>query len=74
MPEKCKKLFEMSMTGIFPTEEQIKEQKYTEYDLDFLSTKRTLADFSVGLEVPGKLYPKRISGGVLLVEGYYQMR
>lgn len=74
MPDKCKKLFEMSMKGIYPTEEQIIEQKYTEDDLDFLSTKRTLSDFSVGLEVPGKLYPKRIRGGVLLVEGYYQMR
>lgn len=34
----------------------------------------TLADFKVGLTVPGKLVPKRIKGGVLLVDTNYQMR
>lgn len=35
---------------------------------------RELQDFHVGLEVQGKLMPKRIRGGVLLVEGPYKMR
>lgn len=33
-----------------------------------------LSDFKIGLTVPGKLMPKRIPGGVLLVEGDYCMR
>ena len=37
-------------------------------------TKRELEDFKVGLKVPGKLMPKRIRGGVLLVETNYEMR
>ena len=35
---------------------------------------RELADFYVGLKVRGKLVPKRIRGGVLLVETDYEMR
>lgn len=33
-----------------------------------------LTDFKVGLKVPGKLVPKRIKGGVLLVDTEYEMR
>lgn len=33
-----------------------------------------LKDFHVGLKVQGKLMPKRIRGGVLLIEGPYEMR
>ena len=46
----------------------------TDEELDFLSTHRTLTDFKPGLCVPGKLRPKRILGGVLLVETAYEMR
>lgn len=74
MPDKCKQLFELSMKGYYPTEKEIEEKKYNKYDLEFLKDKRSLSDFSVGLQVPGKLYPKRIRGGVLLVEGFYEMR
>lgn len=41
---------------------------------NFLSTMTSLKDFRVGLKVFGKLLPKRIRGGILLVEGYYEMR
>ena len=34
----------------------------------------TLEDFKVGLKVPSKLMPKRIRGGVLLVNTTYEMR
>ena len=74
MPDKCKKLFNLSMNGVSLTEEQIEENKYTQDDVEFLKTKRELSDFCVGLKVPGKLYPKRIRGGVLLEEGFYEMR
>ena len=48
--------------------------EYTEDELEFLTTKRELTDFTVGLKVPGKLMPKRIRGGILLVDTLYEMR
>lgn len=70
MPEHCKQLFLLSMQGA--TEEQASE--LTEEEKDFISTKRSLEDFNIGLRVPGKLRPKRIRGGVLLVTTTYEMR
>lgn len=70
MPQRCKDLFLLSMTEL--TEEQI--QEYNEEEQEFLKTKRTLQDFKIGLKVPGKLMPKRIRGGILLVDTTYEMR
>lgn len=72
MPERCKELFVKSMTGDVPHGEE--REKYTEEELKFIETKRTLDDFNIGLCVPGKLLPKRIRGGVLLVDTTYEMR
>lgn len=71
MPKKCKNLFELSMQGFEPLEG---DDNYTEEEREFLRHKRTLEDFTIGLSVPGKLRPKRIRGGVLLVETPYKMR
>lgn len=73
MPDKCKNLFELSMKGVDITQLKDKE-KYTQDEVKFLSVKRELDDFTVGLKVPGKLMPKRIRGGVLLVDTNYEMR
>lgn len=70
MPQKCKDLFVTSMLGYEPKE----GDKYTEDEIKFLKTKRTLEDFKIGLKIPGKLIPKRIRGGVLLVDTTYEMR
>lgn len=35
---------------------------------------RKLTDFKVGLKLEGKLTPKRIQGGIVLVDGTYEMR
>lgn len=70
MPQKCKDLFNKSMRGYKPKE----SDKYTQSELKFLETKRDYSDFKVGLCVPGKLLPKRIKGGVLLVDTTYEMR
>lgn len=70
MPQKCKDLFITSMLGYEPKE----DDKYTEDEIKFLKTKRTLEDFKIGLKIPGKLMPKRIRGGVLLVDTTYEMR
>lgn len=70
MPQKCKDLFNKSMQGY-----EVKESdNYTQSELKFLATKRDYSDFKVGLRVPGKLLPKRIKGGVLLVDTTYEMR
>lgn len=70
MPKKCKDLFIKSIEGYEPKI----EDKYTKEELHFLETKRTIEDFKVGLEVPGKLVPKRIKGGVILCDTTYQIR
>lgn len=75
MPVKCKDLFVLGMEGLkddkLPdwVDDDMKEQVN-----QFLSKKYTLKDFSVGLSVPGKLRPKRIPGGILLVETTYKMK
>lgn len=70
MPDKCKELFNLSLT----TREPVKGKKYKDNELAFIKVPRTLEDFKVGLSVPGKLNPKRIKGGILLVETPYEMR
>lgn len=67
MPQKCKNLFLASMNGEMP-------DGLSEEEQEFVKTKRDLSDFNVGLKVPGKLLPKRIKGGVVLVDTYYEMR
>ena len=71
MPKHCKDLFVWSMEQDY-TEEDFK--KLTEEGQEFVKEKRTLEDFCLGLTVPEKLMPKRIDGGVLLVNTKYQMR
>ena len=68
MPEKCKDLFIKSMTGQYDPEEYTVEERL------FLETPRTIKDFTVGLAVPGKLLPKQIRGGTVLVETPYEIR
>lgn len=70
MPQRCKDLFELSMQWYEPKE----EDNFTEEAQEFLKTKRTIKDFKIGLCIPGKLVPKRIKGGTLLVETTYEMR
>lgn len=68
MPETCKQLF---LHSVF---QDYNEEDYSEEQLKFLKVKRTLEDFKVGLKIPGKLLPKQIPGGTLLVETTYEMR
>ena len=55
-------------------DEEIDFTQLTDEEAEFVRTKRTLEDFKIGLCVPGKLIPKRIKGGTLLVETTYEMR
>ena len=68
MPQKCKDLFLLSMGENVP----LKELTFEE--LKFAVKNRDIEDFNIGLKVPGKLLPKRIRGGVLLVDTTYEMR
>lgn len=86
MPKKCKDLFELSVSGYSPdeydklTDEELKKRKakrsdkYTKEELKFITTKREITDFKIGLVVPGKLLPKRIPGGIVLKDTTYEMR
>lgn len=70
MPEKCKKLFEASL----PDGNKLELDKLSDEEKEFVTTPRELTDFKIGLRVMGKLRPKRIRGGILLEDSYYQMR
>lgn len=75
MPEKCKDLFEQSMSGEYKERSEYNEDEIKFlYDKNGEKIKREYSDFKVGIKIPGKLRPKRIPGGVLLVETTYEMR
>lgn len=75
MPQKCKDLFELSMKGTASyTDDYTEDERKFLFDETKKPILRTMRDFKVGLKVPGKLRPKRIRGGVLLVETPYEMR
>lgn len=85
MPKKCKDLFAESFdnkvaedieNGINPRNEEqaLSDSKLTPEEIAFLSKTRTFKDFKTGLTVPGKLIPRRIKGGVLLVDTDFTMR
>lgn len=74
MPSRCKELFQMSVDGYKITEEDEENSRFTEEEKEFIKTKRTLKDFTLGLKVPSKLMPRHILGGTLLVPTTYEMR
>lgn len=86
LPQKCKDLFEKSLDGNANINGYIDtktntHKEWTEEEKHFLfdeetgePIKRELTDFKVGLTIPGKLIPKRILGGILLVNTTYEMR
>lgn len=69
MSDSCKDLFLYSMGEDIKLKPKQKE-KYKE----FLSTTRTLDDFKVGLQIPSKLVPEVIKGGVILKEKNFTLR
>lgn len=77
MPQRCKDLFELSMSGKAVYEEYKENTPVNRFLFNQVTHEaivRTFDDFKIGLNVPCKLIPKRIDGGVLLVESTYQMR
>ena len=78
MPQQCKDLFARSMDTTPIAEDELKsydaEQIRFLFDTKGNQIHRTIKDFKIGLQVAGKLVPKRIKGGTLLVSTDYTMR
>lgn len=85
MPDRCKDLFQLSMDGTADPTGYIDKftgvhKEWSEAEQAFLFNAdgsriiRTFEDFTVGLKVCGKLRPKRIKGGIVLLDSYYEMR
>ena len=78
MPENCKQLFIASMEKLNEEEWKERDEKWwndlTEEEKKFVTVPRDFTDFAEGLLVPGKLMPKRIKGGIILVESDYELR
>ena len=77
MPQRCKDLFQKSLdnTAVYSDyKDGSPESIFLFNQVTKEPIKRSLTDFKIGLKVYGKLLPKRIKGGVLLVETTYEMR
>ena len=83
MPDKCKDLFRLSLEGgADPRGHEVDGEliPWTDEELEFLFTsegeqiRRTYHDFDIGLQVPGKLRPKRMPGGIVLEDCWFTMR
>ena len=71
MQDRCKKFLQYSLEGKQPPKKELEDME--ENEIEFVSKKRDLTDFKVGLKVPGKLRTTRIRGGILLVDDDYTM-
>ena len=75
MPDRCKNLFQKSMDGSQElTDEMTQEEKDFLFDEHNQKIIRTYEDFKTGLTVPDKLLPRRIKGGVVLMDTTYELR
>lgn len=75
MSEKSKRIFVEAMNPFPKRKEVLLDMGYTEEQVNYILTGKSIEEFCVGLEIPdGKLLPKRIKGGIVLVEGPYHMR
>lgn len=72
MPEKCKQLFVRSMEHKPLSNEE--KEIYNEDEQKTISANLNLTDFNLGLKLTGKLLPKRIKGGIVLLDTTYEMR
>lgn len=72
MPSQCKELMDISLKGA--TKEDLEKYKDDKEKLKFIKKKRNMKDFKPGLEVPGKLLPRCIPGGVILEETEFTLR
>ena len=74
MPDHCKQLFNLSISNSWKIDFKDDYYKLSDIAREFVDEHRTIEEFQEGLRVPEKLMPKRIKGGVLLVNTMYEMR
>ena len=67
MPARANELLNANLSGV---EIECK----TENERKFMSKKLTLEDYKPGLLVAGSLKPKRVKGGIILKDDFYEMR
>lgn len=64
MPKKCKDMLRISLGE---DREKFEKLKLSKNEEEFTRKERTLSDFNVGLNIPGKLKPTHVIGGVALL-------
>lgn len=76
MPDRCKKFFEIGLTGRcdIDTDKLSKDEYNFIFDKDGNIISRDIKDFKNGLIIPGKLIPKKMRGGIVLTTTTYEMR
>lgn len=75
MSDKAKDIFLKSIDPFPKRKPDLLEQGYTEQQANYICRGNELTDFKVGMVIPdGKLKPKRMPGGIVLMEGPYHMR
>lgn len=72
MGERCKELVTISLTC--DSEQERLSYACTERERNFLKDKRTINDFAVGLNVPSKILPRIIKGGVVFEDFDFTIR
>lgn len=72
MGERCKELVAISLTC--DSEQERLSYALTDRERNFLKDKRTIDDFAVGLNVPSKILPKTIKGGVVFEDFDFTIR
>lgn len=74
MPSNSKSYFERVLEKKEVKEYEEISEEIKEYINKMIERKTSIKDFTIGLEVPGKLLPKQIKGGVILVETSFKMK
>lgn len=75
LPDRGKMLFDLNLNGVRSHNGRVDYEgesiKLMEEEIDFLERKRTISNFAPGLSIPGKLKPKKIKGGSVLVNDHF---
>lgn len=77
MPQNCKDLLNFSLTADInkmTTHQKEFFEKCNAEEKEFISQKRTIEDFKIGLVVPSKLRATNVKGGILLIPTTYEMK
>ena len=74
MGKRSKEIFALNLQGYKVTQEDINNKIFTNREIEFLKTERTMNDFKSGLVIPSTLKARQISGGTLLFDNDFTMR